>query len=131
MTAPEVGLREAMEALASEWEAEADVSRTGTEAAQDFAAGLYQSVNQLRTLLATDPSPPLPGQPGVAEVSATDRNVRDLAEAVADASYKVGWEGLTRQQQATECMRAEVVLRTGWFTNHVAAEAARAPGGAR
>ncbi|RNL64401.1 hypothetical protein EFK50_07710 [Nocardioides marmoriginsengisoli] len=81
--------------------------------------------------LATHPSPPLPGQPGVAEMvdaeaGATDRNIRDLAEAVADASYKVGWEGLTRQQQATECMRAEVVLRTDWFTNHVAAEVARA-----
>jgi hypothetical protein len=63
-------------------------------------------------------------------MSATERNIRDLAEAVANASYAIGWDRLSRQQQATECMRAETILRTDWFANHVAdrVAAARAEG---
>lgn len=75
-TAPEVGLREAVEAIVNS--PEADMFRAAAfehRVPQPYADNRYLCLlDAVRQALATHPSPPLPGQPGVAEV-------KDLAEA--------------------------------------------------
>lgn len=70
MTAPERGLREAVEALAQRYTDAAGLLKNGHATAQGKRSVYLRCRDDLAETLATHPSPPLPGQPGVAEVTA-------------------------------------------------------------